>query len=462
MEGGQMSFKEKYQNRNFIYLYDNKTVRDFANSYTNQKTKFATYSVIHYMFESIKEDNPDFKLDDFFNLNPVQARRLIWSTVQKYLQAEKYRTALNIKSYGSQLYYFANEEKGLSIKWSKKHKVPMVKVREGQTPTHEQVYRLVNCATHLDAKAVFLLMYSSGLKGEGILNLTVQDYKEAKQFRKEVKEEFLNQLNNTQDPEEAKELNYIIQNLPAIIKVTFRIYPKRFTDTTGKSWYPAFISKDAEAMIDKYLEEYRTNATDDEPLFPGRLSGKKQGQIQLSKWLKFNLKKYHRLTGELKKTSPSLLRRSFFNRLISGGMSDINREYIMGHSLQVKAHYYDWSTQKKNIISQYLRCNFNRHNGNYGEQISTLKEDSKTKEEKIKELEEKLRYFESPQFTSNVIAKVLESKDNPFNHINNIPAKTVKVKIPIDSGKELARLLNDGYSIIFSDSEHFILEKEIE
>jgi len=396
-------------------------------------------------------------INDFFNLNPVQARRLIWGTVQKYLQQEKYCTALNTKSYGSLLYEYANEEKGLSIKWSKKHKVPMVRVREGTSPSHEQVYHLVNCVTHLDTKAVFLLMYSSGLKGEGIINLTIKDYKDAKQFRETLREEFTNQLANTQDSEEAKELRYVIQNLPAIIKVTFRIYPKRFTTTTSKGWYPAFISHDAEIMIDKYLEEYRTNANDEEPLFAGRLSNKKQGQIQLSKWLKFNIKKFYRLTGELKNTSPSLLRRSFYNRLIASNMKDIYREYIMGHALQVKSHYFDWDTQKKDVILQYLKCNFNRMSYDVTKEIINLKENGITKDEKIAELQKQIDYFRSEKFVTDLFNELSKTSTK----FQEEPSKELDIKkIKKEDVNEFVRLRKLGYHMTYENSTYMIMEKE--
>lgn len=380
---GDKTFEEEYQNRNFYTLLDNETVKDFINSYVNSKTKKACLSVLYYMFEEFKETQPDFKINNFFELNPVQARKRIWEVSQNYITQEKYRTALNIKSYGSLVYEYANEEKGLSIKWSKHHKIPSIKVREGETPTHSQVYKLVDCVTHTDTKAVFLLSYCSGLKGEGILNLRIKDYKQAITYRQQIREEITNQLNKTEDSETIKELNYLINNLPLIIKITPQIYYKRFTENGSKSWYPAFICRDSEEMINKYLKEDRPNANDDEPLFVGRLSGNKLTQIQLSKWLKFNIKKFSKLSGKLKDTAPSLLRRSFYNRLISGDMKDIYREFLMGHNLGVKKHYFNWDTQKKEIIQSYIRCNFNR-----GSEVQHLTSRILSLEEKAKKWDE--------------------------------------------------------------------------
>ena len=351
----EQSFREKYKNRNFITLLDNKTIRDFVNSYPNNQTKLASLSILYYMFEVIKKTDPDFETNSFFELSPVMARRKIWQVVQNYMRKEKYRTASNIKSYGSLLYEYANEERGVSIKWSKKHRVPSISIREGESPTHSQLYRMVDVITHTDTKAVFLLSYSSGLKGEGIINLQIKHYREAIRFRERLREEITNQLRKTNDPETIKELDYLRSNLPLIIKITPQIYLKRFTDTAGKSWFPAFVSNDAEEMINKYLQENRSNANEEEPLFVGRLSGKKLSQIHLSKWLKFNIKKFYRLTGELKNTSPSLLRRSFYNRLIAGNMTKIrDLRNLSGEELRAK----------ESLLSQELfKLNQQRYSG---------------------------------------------------------------------------------------------------
>ena len=150
-------------------------------------------------------------------------------------------------------------------------------------------------------------------------------------------------------------------------------------------------------------------------------------------------------------------------------MKDLYREYLMGHTLGVKKHYFNWQSQKLDILYQYLHCNFNKKNGNYGEQISTLREDSKSKDEEIAKLrkqleqqEKDLNYFKSEKFTNSLISKIAESKGTVFDIIDNKESKTVQVKIPIDSGKELKRLINEGYSIEASDSEFFYLSKEID
>ena len=94
------------------------------------------------------------------------------------------------------------------------------------------------------------------------------------------------------------------------------------------------------------------------------------------------------------------------------------------------------------------------------DEMQTLTQKEKQKDQRIEELEKELSYFKSEEFTSNLVAKVIKRKDNPFNIISNKPAKTVKVKIPIVEGKEVVRLMKKGFTIQYSDDEIFILEKE--
>ena len=449
------SFKEKYKNRKWIALLENPKVDSFVSTYLNFFSKVNILNALNLFFRESKNDNIGIK--EFLDFTQVQARNKIWEITQRYIQKDKSRQGHLIKIYSTAFYQHAHEEEGLKLNWGRKYRVPSTKVREGIAPTHTQIYRLADIATHIDVKTMILLSYSSGLKGAGLNNLRVKHLREALEFRGRLVEEFTETLNKTQDPEKRKELSYILENMPIILRIDPSIYGKRFTDNS-KSWYPAFVCKDAETLLMKYYSEYKLNSDDEDFLFSTR-TNKKLDQVQLSTKIKYALKKYYKTTKELKNTSPSLIRRSFFSRLIAGNMKDIFREYIMGHSLEVKAHYFSWDLMKKDIILQYLNCNFNKLNGNYGEQLSTLREDSL---KEIAKLKKELAYFNSQEFTSEIVAKVLESKNNPFNVIDKEPTKTIEIKIPLDSGKELDKLLKDGYEIKSRGNEFFILKKEVE
>ena len=136
-------------------------------------------------------------------------------------------------------------------------------------------------------------------------------------------------------------------------------------------------------------------------------------------------------------------------------MKDIYREYLMGHSLQVKSHYFDWNLMKRDVILQYLNCNFNRMAIDVSKEIVALKENGISKDEKIKQLEKELEYLKSPQFTKDIMAEI-KSKSFEIPEPKNVITKV----IDIGDKESWKRLTNEGYSLIASDDEHFIMQKE--
>ena len=141
-------------------------------------------------------------------------------------------------------------------------------------------------------------------------------------------------------------------------------------------------------------------------------------------------------------------------------MKDIHREFIMGHALEIKGHYFDWESNKKEILLSYIQCGFNRHSNNVHKELTSLKEDSTSKDGRIKELEEKLRYFESPQFSRDLIAEI---KTNGFQLPEPAKPKKVLTKvIRIGDAEAWKKLTKEGYTLASSDDEYFVMEKEEE
>jgi uncharacterized protein (UPF0335 family) len=138
-------------------------------------------------------------------------------------------------------------------------------------------------------------------------------------------------------------------------------------------------------------------------------------------------------------------------------MKDIYREYIMGHALKVKSHYFDWDLMKRDVILQYLKCNFNRMAIDVSKEITALKENGVSKDEKIKRLEKDLEYLKSPQFTKDIMAEI---KGNSFEIPE--PKNVVTKVIDIGDKESWQRLTKQGFYLIESDDEHFILQKEEE
>ena len=167
--------------------------------------------------------------------------------------------------------------------------------------------------------------------------------------------------------------------------------------------------------------------------------------------------------GELFDTAPSQIRKAFYNRLISKDVKEIYRRYLQGHTLGVQSHYFSWEAQKKDILLQYVRANFDRKENGVSQAIDKLREEKDLEIEQLKrQLEQQKNYVKSEEFTKAIVTKVLESKDINFDILDKEPPKTIEVKIPIDSGKELAILLQQGYEIKSRNNQYFVLEKEIE
>jgi integrase len=99
---------------------------------------------------------------------------------------------------------------------------------------------------------------------------------------------------------------------------------------------------------------------------------------------------------------------------------------------------------------------------NLREELNTVKQKEQQKNQKIKELETQLKFFNSKEYTNNLVATVAKSlKGDAFEIVyKSKKTKTISVTIPIENGKELKRLMKEGYNIAGSDDDNFYLEKE--
>jgi len=98
---------------------------------------------------------------------------------------------------------------------------------------------------------------------------------------------------------------------------------------------------------------------------------------------------------------------------------------------------------------------------NLKKEVQKLRDKEITKDEKITQLEKQLEYFKSPQFTKDLISEI-ETTNFTLKEPPKKPVKTHKVKVKLDDGKRLAKLMREGYTPTYSDNEIWILEKEIE
>lgn len=358
-------FETQYKNYRWFYLLENPQVKDFVASYNNKHTRRLAAKTIDIFVREMRKDNPDFDISQFLSLNPVKARKVLWSMVQRIMstRGKSNLTAKQVKSFLSLLYNETNEETGKVITWKRKHRISTIQVRKKKVPTHEEVWQLIDYSIHTRDKALIALSYCTGLKAEALSNLNISDLKP-------LLEDF--KINQTE---------------PLILKITPRIYPKRFTSLNGSiPYHNALICRDASDLLLQYYEEKRKDASDDEPFFV-TTKGKRLGVSRFSNQIEYLVSKLDKqIGGNRKNIRASLLRDAFYNRLISGKMQDAYRETLMMHS-SIRSHYFNWETEKENIIRDYNKCKFNRTTEN-NEMRKRVKEQQAELEHLRKQLKE--------------------------------------------------------------------------
>jgi integrase len=161
--------------------------------------------------------------------------------------------------------------------------------------------------------------------------------------------------------------------------------------------------------------------------------------------------------------------RKFFRTNISLNLNYIHA--LMGHSEYLDDAYL--RQEQKDIAEAYLEAMPNvsvyaientelkQETQNLKEEIQKLRTKEKTKDEKIAELEQQLEYVRSPKFTENIIEEIKKTEFT-FPEPSKKPVKIHQVKVKLDDGKKLAKLMREGYTPTYSDNEIWILEKETE
>lgn len=145
------------------------------------------------------------------------------------------------------------------------------------------------------------------------------------------------------------------------------------------------------------------------------------------------------------------------------------------HALMGHAEYLDDSylhQEQEDIAQAYLEAMSNvsvysildseirQETEKLRKELQTLQQKEKSKNEKIAELERKLEYFKSPAFAKDLISEIKTTSFQPIQTFK--PGKTHQVKVKLDDGKTLAKLMREGYTPTYSDDEIWILEKEIQ
>jgi len=348
---------------------------------------------------------------ELLDMHPVELREKAWEIIKKLIAQEKYQYANFLKYSLKSFYNFFKEEE--VFKWKKRvHRVPRpIKYKHRKhIPTHEEVWSLIDSAT-LKTQAMISLMYSCGLGPDALTRLKYGHVKHLLQA----------------------------EDYPVEITIDETIYPKRFVGTFNVNFYKVLIDRDHVAIIKRYLEEYHKDSTDDTPLFYTREDKNKPIRANsVYRAIKRAMRKNPLLRDV--EVYPYLLRDSYYNRLVEGGMSDIHREYLMGHNLGIRQHYYD--IYREEIKEQYKQCNFNRGT-KINREVEKLKKE--LEEERKKRLELEARVMRESSNIRDLVYRYLKETIPP--EIYDLVARKKQYIRKIITEEELEEYLNSNWEI---------------
>lgn len=207
-------------------------------------------------------------------------------------------------------------------------------------PTKDEVYSMADAATSLRDRAVVLTLWQSGLRNSTLRNLTVGHVKEG----------------------------LLKGEIPIKIDVTPDIDKKNLREP-----YYTFVDRDAVEAIRKYLGTRGdiSKMSGDEPLFLSNLKLSGKGRPMSDAAVRRAVKNSAKNAGmDPKGIWPHCLRSSFYNMLV-GKVDDVEREFMFGHVMGVRGHYFapQWVEKLRNA---YLSVGWGRAS------ITVTKEDVRT------------------------------------------------------------------------------------
>jgi len=254
-------------------------------------------------------DKPEIRTpDDLLKLPDADAVDLIRKFSYKHEQEGKEKMSQMVKTVFKS--FFAANNRELRSPHLKVRKISKTKKTYDRiVPTKEQVYSMADAATSLRDRAVVLTLWQSGLRNSTIRNLTIRHVKEG-----------------------------LMKNeVPLKIDITPDIDKQNLRES-----YYTFIDHDAIEAIRRYLKA-RGNISEldeNEPLFLSnlRLGGKKKGMSDAS--VRRAVRNAAKNAGiDPQRIWPHCLRSAFYNMLV-GKVDDAEREFMFGHVMGVRTHYF--------------------------------------------------------------------------------------------------------------------------
>jgi len=311
--------------KNYDYLLSFESMQNWDMSLRSPKTKDLYYRTMHIILNWSESKSRGLETpEDLLKLTDSEAVDLIRRFSHWYAKQEKHKMAELAKTILKSFFTANNRE--LKSPHLKVRKVPKTSRTHNRiVPTEEQVYLMADAVSHLKDKAVILMLWQSGLRNATFRSLTVRHVKEG-----------------------------LLKNeVPLMIEVTPDIDKK----SLGEEYY-TFIDRSGVEALRRYLNT-RGNLADldeKEPLF---LSNFGVGRGLSDTTLRRIVKKATKNAGlDERMIWPHCLRAAFYNMLV-GKVDDVEREFMFGHSMGVRTHYFAPQFVEK-LRSAYSRVEWSR------------------------------------------------------------------------------------------------------
>lgn len=266
--------------------------------------------------------------DQFQNMQRKEARDLAWSYIRTFQDKPSIMTLIM-----SALKSFYRNKDGDTLPFDSrrggKHYFNGLRRKRLATehvPSPDEVYVIVDQAKRLRDKAIFLVLFQSGIRVNGLCRLTYG------MVRSQLEQ----------------------NKIPLRLRITDEIDTK--LAGYRLNFYDAFIGKEAAEMLKSYCEKAHKNSSDNSPLFVS--STTKKGLTTAGVW--HNFRKYAEKAGFQKGTiRVHTLRKAFKNQVIR---SNINRDYgelLMGHILQgSQENYVSRQGMVEDLEEAYMKIDF--------------------------------------------------------------------------------------------------------
>lgn len=268
--------------------------------------------------------------NQFQEMKRKQARDLAWSYIRQFQDKPSIQTLVI-----SALKSFYRNKDGDTLPFDSrrggKHYFNGLKRKRLATehiPSPDDVYKIVDCAKRLRDKAIFLVLFQSGIRVNGLCRLTYGMVRNQLEQRK----------------------------TPLRLRITSEIDTK--LEGYRLNFYDTFIGKEAIDVLHNYCIMQHKNSSDESPLF---VSTKNKKALKTSGvWEQFR-NSVARAGFPKNRIRVHTLRKSFKNQVRKSNLGRDYAELLMGHVLGgSQENYVNRQSIVEDLEKVYMKINFSR------------------------------------------------------------------------------------------------------